>query len=158
MDKENSKNRICLVLILLIFVMGAIFYMSSRDADTSMRDSIGIDRFFASILVEGFDDMTPEQQYAESVRFDEPVRHAAHLTEFAVLGVLLSLLTSLIGLKRWQIISIFFGMAYAASDEIHQLFVAGRGCQAGDFMFDSLGVILGVICITLIYRTKETEQ
>ena len=158
MDREKGKKYIVPVLILLLLVMGLIFYMSSRDADTSMEDSIGIDRFLASILVEGFDDMTPEQQYAESVRFDEPVRHVAHMAEFAMLGVLLSLLTSLIGLKRWQLISILLGMTYAASDEIHQLYVAGRGCQIGDFMFDSIGVVLGVVIVLVIYRTKVPEQ
>ena len=41
------------------------------------------------------------------------------------------------------------GLAYAASDEIHQYFVPGRSSDAGDWLADALGV--GAGCL-LVYR------
>ena len=35
-----------------------------------------------------------------------------------------------------------FGFMYAALDEFHQLFVPGRFCSAGDFLFDCIGLAL----------------
>jgi len=41
----------------------------------------------------------------------------------------------------WRAASIV-GVLYAASDEIHQLFVPGRFCEFADFVVDCLGVFL----------------
>ncbi len=38
--------------------------------------------------------------------------------------------------------TLLFGILYAASDEIHQLFVPGRFCSVGDFIVDSAGLAL----------------
>jgi VanZ family protein len=40
-------------------------------------------------------------------------------------------------------LAIAFGVAYAASDEIHQMFVPGRSAELADLFADSLGVIIG---------------
>ncbi len=38
--------------------------------------------------------------------------------------------------------TLFVGIVYAVLDEIHQLFVPGRSCEIGDFIADSLGIII----------------
>ena len=48
--------------------------------------------------------------------------------------------------QKWFItlaIALGFCILYAASDEIHQLFVPGRGAQFRDVMIDFSGAILG---------------
>lgn len=40
-------------------------------------------------------------------------------------------------------LSIAVGIAYAVSDEIHQMFVPGRSAELADLVADSAGVILG---------------
>ena len=37
------------------------------------------------------------------------------------------------------------GTSYGILDEIHQIFVNGRGCQVSDMCFDSFGVLLGCV-------------
>jgi VanZ family protein len=37
-----------------------------------------------------------------------------------------------------------FGLIYAVSDEIHQSFVPGRDCSAGDLLADIVGISIGL--------------
>ena len=111
---------------------------------------------------------------------DYIIRKIAHMTEYAVLGALLtgSLVTgtakkSEIAMveveasteaksRRKRILAaIVLGILYAASDEFHQYFVPGRlGCVR-DVCIDSVGVLIGVavftVCIKLICRKALIE-
>lgn len=82
------------------------------------------------------------------------VRKAAHMTEYAILSVLLYF-----WLERWQlaevrksIIAIVLAMIYAASDEIHQLFVRGRAGSVRDVIIDSAGAVIGVLVLLGVKR------
>ena len=79
------------------------------------------------------------------------IRKAAHLCEFALLGLLLYLTLRSYGVSgMWW--SLCVGILYAASDEIHQLFVPGRlGCIT-DVLIDAIGVALGV------FAAKQLER
>ena len=70
----------------------------------------------------------------------------AHFAEYLLLGLLLCRayrigLKSLAGVAIWTLAT---GVAYAASDEIHQKFVPGRICSWADFLADCLGMAVGV--------------
>jgi len=41
---------------------------------------------------------------------------------------------------------------YACTDEIHQLFVPGRGAQMSDVLLDSAGAGLGIVLFVTIRR------
>jgi VanZ family protein len=71
--------------------------------------------------------------------WDTPLRKAAHLTEYVVLGALL-----LRALRR-PVPAWLAGVAYAASDEFHQHFVAGRNGNLIDLAIDAIGALLGVV-------------
>ena len=159
MDRKERKQKALLfiVLLLLILTAGAIFYMSSRDAELSMGDSMRIDEVLARIFVPGFSDMTEEEQYLASLEFDEPVRHAAHTLEFTALGFLIASSALLLGVRKWKIYSVVPGFLYGVSDELHQLFTAGRGCQITDLLFDFTGVLLGVMLVIYIVRSKASH-
>jgi len=70
--------------------------------------------------------------------WDLVLRKLAHAAEFAMLG---ALLLRALGAERP---ALALGIAYAASDEVHQLFVAGRRGSAFDVLIDAVGVSLGV--------------
>jgi len=56
-------------------------------------------------------------------------------------------------------LSLITGIIYAASDEIHQLFVPGRDFSIFDFTADAAGVLLGVYLFTKIIKHKTgTEE
>ena len=79
---------------------------------------------------------------------------AAHLTEYIILGILITraLFNLNIPLKSEALIfiALFASIFYGITDEIHQLFVPGRSCDIFDFFFDCLGVTIG----TVFYLTK----
>lgn len=78
-------------------------------------------------------------------------RKAMHLMSFGGLAVLLSLI-----LKRrryllpWLIVTI-----YAATDEVHQLYVPGRSGSIKDVLLDSFGAACGLGILFLIRRRRS---
>jgi VanZ family protein len=73
--------------------------------------------------------------------WDLLLRKAAHAAEFAVLGFLL-----LRALGR-DLPALAAGIAYAASDELHQTFVPGRQGTVVDVLVDAVGVAVGVYVV-----------
>jgi VanZ family protein len=71
--------------------------------------------------------------------WDLVLRKLAHFCEYAVLGVLLA---RAIGREP---VALAAGVAYAATDELHQSFVPGRHAAFRDVAIDSAGVLLGVV-------------
>lgn len=88
------------------------------------------------------------------------VRKAAHMTEYGILSVLLYIWIGqwpMSFLRRW---GTAFGAAtvYAATDEIHQLFVAGRSGRFTDVCIDGLGAGLGIFVFILLVRIVKLVQ
>ena len=73
------------------------------------------------------------------------VRKAAHMTEYGLLSILLY-----IWIGQWEMsflrrsgTAVGATAVYAATDEIHQLFVAGRSGRFSDVCIDSAGALAG---------------
>jgi VanZ family protein len=71
--------------------------------------------------------------------WDTILRKCAHTAEYAVLGALL--LRARIG---WPA-ALAIGIAYAASDEVHQRFVRGRHGSPVDVGIDTIGLLIGIL-------------
>ena len=71
--------------------------------------------------------------------WDTVLRKGAHVTEYAVLGALLYR-----ALER-EAPALATGIAYAATDELHQHFVRGRHASPVDVAIDAAGVALGML-------------
>jgi VanZ family protein len=71
--------------------------------------------------------------------WDLVLRKIAHAGEYAVLGALL------LRALRNELAALGLGVAYAASDELHQHFVEGRVGAPLDVLIDSVGVAVGVL-------------
>jgi VanZ family protein len=71
--------------------------------------------------------------------WDVVLRKAAHVTEYAVLGLLL-----IRALLR-EAPALALGVLYAVSDELHQAFVRGRHASPADVVMDCAGLVLGVL-------------
>ena len=78
--------------------------------------------------------------------WDLVLRKCAHATEYAVLGLLL------VRAVGRELPALFAGIVYAAGDELHQHFVAGRHSSPVDVAIDALGVTLGVVAWTRARR------
>lgn len=68
----------------------------------------------------------------------------AHFGAYLVLGALLALAADRSRLPLW--VAILLGIAYGASDEVHQMFVPGRTSSLGDLAADAAGVLVAVLC------------
>jgi VanZ family protein len=71
--------------------------------------------------------------------WDTILRKVAHVTEYAVLGALLYR-----ALGR-EPVALAAGVAYAATDELHQHFVRGRHASPVDVAIDAVGVAVGML-------------
>jgi VanZ family protein len=71
--------------------------------------------------------------------WDEVLRKGAHVTEYAIFGALLYRAI------RREPLALAAGIAYAASDEIHQSFVRGRHASPVDVAIDAVGLALGML-------------
>ena len=79
--------------------------------------------------------------------WDLVLRKLAHGAEFAVLGALLFRAT-----RSWPL-ALIAGSAYAATDEVHQMFVDGRVGSPVDWAIDTAGVGVG-IALYLLWRRR----
>jgi VanZ family protein len=75
--------------------------------------------------------------------WDTILRKGAHMTEYAILAFLL------FRALGSELPAFLFGLAYAVSDEIHQLFVSGRHGSPLDVGIDAAGLLLGLLALRL---------
>ena len=71
--------------------------------------------------------------------WDVILRKGAHVTEYAVLALLL------VRAVGREAPALALGVVYAASDELHQGFVRGRHASPVDVAIDTLGLLLGLL-------------
>lgn len=106
----------------------------------------------AYLFVPGYRNWTEEEQKELAGRIDYPVRKCAQAAEYMVLAVWVFLTVSSFRKKSkgafipaWLITT-----AYAATDEIHQLFVPGRSGRATDVCIDAAGALVGILFCFLV--------
>jgi VanZ family protein len=78
--------------------------------------------------------------------WDTVLRKLAHLAEYAILGALVY------RAARSVSSAVLLSSAYAATDEIHQAFVAGRHGSPLDWLIDTAAVVLGVAAAARLSR------
>ena len=165
-QKQQIKGRSAAFIFwtILVLWMAFIFGMSAQTGSESTQMSSPFAVKVASILVPGYEKMSDEQQQAVVSKTEVIIRKTAHFTEYAILGFLAYLVVQMYILNR---LKAFFcawvcSSLYAASDEIHQLFVKGRSCQIRDVCIDSAGACAGVIVsifiIFIILSIKNKRQ
>jgi len=138
--------------------MFVIFYLSHQPAGESNQLSKGISKIVAQNI-----EMVSGKEEINLRSFNNIIRDYAHFSLYFILGVILVSALKKFGLniKNTLLFSILICVIYAISDELHQIFVPGRGAQLSDVMIDSSGAILGVFitfCINWIVRSKRIES
>ena len=115
-------------------------------------------------LVPFFRWLDPTISLAAMAQIQFALRKLGHLTEYAVLAMLLW--RALRGGIRWHTkMSILFVAAgavcalFAATDEFHQSFVPSRTASPVDVMIDICGAVIGLtICIAVASRKVLKEN
>ena len=82
------------------------------------------------------------------------VRKLAHLTEFTILGSLLYTILRRYITYGTVIKTIGLGMLIASLDEFIQRFSPGRSSQFSDILIDTVGVVIGILVVKLVYNIR----
>lgn len=82
------------------------------------------------------------------------IRKVAHMAEFGIMSVLLYIWVGQweMGFLRRAGTAAGATAVYAATDEIHQLFVPGRAGRFSDVCIDSAGAVAGVVVFALLVQ------
>jgi VanZ family protein len=84
--------------------------------------------------------------------WDTVLRKGAHMTEYAILGLLL-----LRAIGR-ELPAFALGIAYAVTDEIHQHFVRGRHASPIDVLIDTFGVAIGIFLVSRLLQPRPASD
>ena len=139
-NKSLKIKRIILFLLICIWAV-IVFNFSSQNED----ESSGLSRKIVELFIKSEELVSKVEPY---------VRKIAHFSEYAVGGMLFTLLFNTYEWKDRKIIatSILLGIWYAITDEFHQLLVPDRHGSLFDIYLDSLGFSTGVFCMLLIIK------
>lgn len=136
-----------------IVMMVLIFNFSSQNGVDSGSLSLKVSRVLVSIYnkvsMKNWDSNTMSIVVNEIHLY---VRKAAHITEYFLLAMSVSLPMYVYRLRGFMstIFALFFCVGFAALDEYHQSFVAGRVSSGRDVLIDSIGIVIGIIVIRII--------
>ena len=86
-----------------------------------------------------------------------------HLSAFFGLGFLLNLMfsyqeTNQFLKKHFNLGTIALGLLYGAFDELHQKLVPGRSCDFYDWVSDSTGILIAVVCLFLVRKLSDVTS
>lgn len=168
-SSRMSRQKILLYIYaaLAIIMMAVIFWFSAQVGSASSSKSDAIAGTICGNLIPGFEDLSLEAQAALFSTVTFGVRKTAHMSEYSVLGALYCLTVyqlgivcnfcvrglGLKGLAAWAL-----AVAYAATDEVHQLFVDGRSGMASDVVIDSVGAAIGIALVILALLRQERNR
>lgn len=156
------KKRIfqCLAWLLVLLWMGLIFSFSGQTAEVSGEISSSTTSKIIAQIYPGFDSLSPDEQAETIDTAEHLVRKIAHLTEYFILSALLVfalLFNDFMPINR-AILAVLISLIYAATDEIHQLFVSGRACRLSDILIDTCGAAIFAAIYLLVVKSLNRKS
>jgi len=95
---------------------------------------------------------TPNLRFVQADALDFVVRKAGHMAAFGILAVLLWRAISYSKQRGALAVSLVLTILYAASDEFHQSFTAGRHASPVDVGIDSAGAVAALLVLAAWLR------
>lgn len=134
----------------------AVIFTLSTGAGAATHTNSGLDRFLAQFFPAFYHRLTWPQLDA----LHYYLRKAAHVTEYAVLGILAVrafLPDATDVFRKTFLFAWIFCTLYAATDEMHQIFVPGRTPKVTDVLLDSVGSALGVALMAVFLLRRRLK-
>lgn len=138
-------------MLIIMFVFSG---MTSKDSNSKSREIIkeGI------VIVDKVFNLNLDDNEINKLvlKFNYPFRKICHFSEYFFLSllVLLSLRTINVSITKSIVITLIFCIIFSISDEIHQMYVAGRSPLILDCFIDVSGSCL--LCLIYFLRTKKS--
>ena len=150
---EESKIFRIIFLFLIAITCAIIFYFSNQNGEISRNTSGRVIRKVLNNFTE-YQKLSDKRKEQIVEKLQPFVRKMAHFSIYTLLGFNLMgfFLTFKLGRIIKYILPISAGMLYAISDEIHQMFSAGRTAKIFDVGIDTCGVIFGTIIIMIFSK------
>ena len=152
--KQSKRLKRLLLVGIVLFWLVVIFLLSSQPASHSNDLSQGI----TEKVVRAIEKVTNQQ--LDLHQWNRWIRKNAHFFLYFILGIFLmfGLTAFRVRLRRASMYAFGISVLYAISDEVHQLFVDGRGGQVRDVLIDSAGAALGVVLFAVLYRMLRFKR
>ena len=146
---RRTKARMGLCVLLLCLILMFIWGNSLLSWEKSEKVSQGVKGMMSEIL--------PGMDSGSAGDGHHILRKLAHFSEFCCLGLCLSWLVRMLRQKQCDhfLLPLLGGFLAACLDETIQCFVPGRGPGLKDVGIDTLGVILGIVIISLVQFLKR---
>lgn len=133
-----------------LFMMYVIYSFSAQDGNVSGSLSYKVSEIIVESANEAFElnwDDSQVHYYIEQIHHQ--VRKLAHVTEYFLLAISVSFPLYVYGVRGLWLPILAGGIcvSFAALDEYHQSFVAGRGPSKKDVGIDSIGILIGVLLV-----------
>jgi len=160
-SRLRAQKRDIFILLSLIW-MALIFYFSAQNATLSSANS-------TSLVVSGIEFISrlsgtvmPEpEKLLLATQLQDLVRTLGHFMEYLILGLLVfhAFLIQKKGLLKTLATILVICVAYALTDEIHQLFVPGRAFQLEDLFVDACGSALGIaMAVGVVFLRRKFSK
>lgn len=136
-----------------LLMMYVIYSFSAQTGEISGNLSYEVSHKIIEIGNEILDKDLDEWQIDEyAYEIEYPVRKLAHMTEYFLLAVAVSFPFYVYGLRGFPLMLTagLICVAFAAGDEYHQSFVAGRGPSVKDVAIDSIGALGGILFVRIV--------
>ena len=142
-----------------IYIMILIFSFSAQPGEVSSGVSASVSRTIARLIVGGFSELSEAEKLVKIEELVPIVRKTAHFLIYCALGFF-SFLSARTYYKeiprKYPLVNGLFSVSafclfYAATDEIHQLFVSERSGNILDVLLDFGGSLVGIFIGLLVY-------
>lgn len=156
---KRSKRFRWLLTAATLLMMAVIFLFSCQNGEESDKTSGFIAIRLLYIVFPEADMLSGEAWETAYTSMQFMVRKLAHLTEYALLGLLLRLTAACwFPEKRTGAAAFSVGVCYAGTDELHQLLTARRTGMWQDVVLDAVGVLTGLIAALAILYAEEHKK
>ncbi|SMB88963.1 VanZ like family protein [Desulfonispora thiosulfatigenes DSM 11270] len=140
--------------VLVVIWMGVIFSFSAQVANKSNQLSTGITEIIAKTVQK----VVPQADL-KIKNINHLIRKNAHFFVYLVLGLLVAYALKTLGVHGFKafFIGLVFCIIYAILDELHQMYVPGRGPGLKDVLIDSAGASVGICTFMIIYYLLKKQ-
>lgn len=157
------KNIIIRIIpfVTTFLIMAAIFAFSAQNAEQSSQVSRGLTAKIVDVLPMT-KNLLPAGKEEAVLNLHNFIRKCAHFSIYFLLGIsasamFLSAREKMSALRIW-LCCITLCFVYASSDEIHQLFVSGRGAMFRDVLLDTCGGAVGGAVFAAVRRLLKRKR
>lgn len=145
--KKNLILKRIIFIAMILVTFFTIFNFSAQNGKESGNVSHKVTTVIVKVVVKN---EASREKYIE--KLEPVVRKLAHFSIYTVAGFAIMGMFCTFDIKnKYKLIfSLLIGVAYAVSDEIHQMYTPGRGPSIIDVGIDSLGVLTGIFIMIIL--------